>query len=132
MVGTDKMPARPQLVGMQDSAAPTWHACRYAAELGLDVELVELNMRSGDHKSDWFLKINPFGKARGALCTSASPFWPPSASCSLHRYQPHPANTLWIALSTVCGAPGIQAALSSTGTMPHAPPPQAPNPVHPP
>jgi hypothetical protein len=69
VVGIDE---RLQLVGMQDSAAPTWHACRYAAELGLDVELVELNMRSGDHKSEWFLKINPFGKARGVLlCTSS-------------------------------------------------------------
>lgn len=35
-----------------------------AAELGIDFEPVLLDMRAGDHKSEWFLKINPFGKAR--------------------------------------------------------------------
>ncbi len=62
--------------------------CRYAAELGLDVELVELNMRAGDHKSDWFLKINPFGKASTLLRSIAIVTLPTTglhcpASCSL-------------------------------------------------
>lgn len=34
----------------------------YTDELELETELVLLDMRRGDHKSDWYLKINPFGK----------------------------------------------------------------------
>ncbi|GFH19762.1 uncharacterized protein HaLaN_16770 [Haematococcus lacustris] len=75
------------------------------AELGLDYEPVTVDMRSGQHKTAEYLKINPFGKVP-ALVDEGMPLFE-SGAIVLHlanKYGKLPPNELAVAAQWVLWA----------------------------